>query len=94
MLEKENVMLAAKSDLLGKPLTQLIRATSDKLLPDTIELVNQILTPVSRELDRATHKFSTDLFVATILFTLDECGEEGTLENAVQCWLSSLAGVA
>ena len=77
-------MRTNKSDLLNISLTQLVRATSDKLLSDTIELVNQILTPVSRELDRATHKFSTDLFILTIIYALDECMEEGTLKKALQ----------
>lgn len=80
-------MLTNKSELLNLQLTQLVRSSGDKLLPDTIELVKQILTPVRREVDRITHKFSSDLLVILILYIIgeeDEFRGESTLSNAIQ----------
>jgi ATP-dependent Lon protease len=77
-------MRANKADLLDQPLTSLVRAFGKNVLPDTIELVVQILLPVKNELDRSGHKFSTDLFVASILYSLNEYDDAANLDHAVQ----------
>lgn len=77
-------MRANKADLLDQPLTSLVRAFGKNVLPDTIELAVQILMPVKNELDRSGHKFSTDLFVASILYSLNEYNDAANLDHAVQ----------
>lgn len=77
-------MRANKTDFLGQPLTSLVRAFGKNTLPDTIELADQILMPVKGELDRSGQKFSTDLFVVSILYSLNEYDDAANLDHAVQ----------
>lgn len=77
-------MRANKTDFLDQPLTSLVRASGKNTLPDTIELVDQILMPVKGELDRSGRKFSTDLFVVSILYSLNEYDDAANLDHAVQ----------
>lgn len=77
-------MRANKTDFLDQPLTSLVRAFGKNTLPDTIELADQILMPVKGELDRSGRKFSTDLFVVSILYSLNEYDDAANLDHAVQ----------
>lgn len=77
-------MRTNKTDFLDQPLTSLVRASGKNALPDTIELADQILMPVKGELDRSGRKFSTDLFVVSILYSLNEYDDAANLDHAVQ----------
>ncbi len=61
-----------QNSLLTQDLHTLIRTCGNNALRDTTELAAAILTPVRADLDRLTHKLSTDIFIAVALYTLGQ----------------------
>lgn len=72
------------SELLSCELSSLIRTYDDDAVADATALAARVLAPVKSELDKATHKFSTELFVTSTLYLMFE-GYAPTLKGVLDC---------
>jgi len=72
------------NDLRSRNLKNLIRIYENDALADATSLAKRILTPVKAELNRATHKFSTQLFIAAALYTVLK-HDEPILNHVLEC---------
>jgi len=70
------------SKLLTQNLNCLIRTYADDAVLDAKALATRILAPVNSELDRATHKFSVDLFATVTLHIVFNI-EDSTLKDVL-----------
>lgn len=72
------------SELLSCELSSLIRTYDDDAVADATALAARVLAPVKSELDKATHRFSTELFVTSTLYLMFE-GHSPTLKGVLDC---------
>lgn len=72
------------SELLSCELTSLIRTYDDDAVADATTLAARVLAPVKSELDKATHRFSMELFVTSTLYLMFE-GHSPNLKGVLDC---------
>lgn len=76
--------LFQNAELLKLNLTNLIRIYDDDAVTDATMLATRVLALVKSEMDRANHKFSTELFITAILHVVFT-DQEPSLQRVLDC---------